>query len=219
VSREVAVASADGPGLTVITGTAAVSGDVMRLNLSGRASSATLRVRVAWSRPVAYRGAVKHAWQLDLLRGSVRTPAPQRRCARRDAAQLRSILGAPDLMGVLTRDVGVRMLNASPSGCLLETVGAIPSGTVARLRMRIEQSGFGDDVRVTRCRRVEGAGATHRMAVEFLWTTQAGTRSLRRKLRTLAALPSEIAGDHQRAVSIHGFQSDGMTWPAAQRSG
>ena len=97
--------------------------------------------------------------------------------------QLRTLLAAADLVGVLQRDIDARTLNVSGSGCLLETASPVDEGTVAQLRMRIGGVEYRDDVRVIRCSRVEGAGATHHVGVEFAWTTQPGARSLRRKVR------------------------------------
>jgi hypothetical protein len=90
------------------------------------------------------------------------------------------ILRASDMLGVLGRQIRVRLLNVSGSGCLIEGGQALEAGTVADLRLHIDGTEYGDGVRITRCHRIEGAGATFRMGAEFLWTTHPGDRSLRR---------------------------------------
>ena len=191
VLREVAMEPGGERGLAVIAENPAVTGVVMQINLSSAASTAALRVQVAGSRPVADHGLVRYALQLELLPDATSAHAAQRRrlgsrVGSRKASsegQLRTLLASADLVGVLQRDIDARTLNVSGSGCLLETASPVDEGTVAQLRMRIGGVEYRDDVRVIRCSRVEGAGATHHVGVEFAWTTQPGARSLRRKVR------------------------------------
>ena len=74
--------------------------------------------------------------------------------------RLDDILQASDLLGVLGRDVTVRMLNVSGSGCLVESGSPIEAGTTGVLRLRFDGQEFSDPVRITRCQQIEGAGAT-----------------------------------------------------------
>lgn len=94
--------------------------------------------------------------------------------------RLEEILHADELMGVLARDVDVRLLNVSASGCLVETRLRVDAGTAGTLRIQVDADEYSDDVLVTRCHEVQGAGATFHLGVEFLWTTPPGSRSLRR---------------------------------------
>jgi len=97
-------------------------------------------------------------------------------------------------VGVLTRDVYVRILNYSPSGCLLETSARIEPGTIGSLRFVIDGSEFIDDVQVVRCQPVEGAGARYRVGARFLWTVAPGKGTLRGALgRTNGATESTEA--------------------------
>ena len=102
--------------------------------------------------------------------------------------RLDDILQASDLLGVLSRDVTVRMLNVSGSGCLVESGSPIEAGTTGVLRLRFDGQEFSDPVRITRCQQIEGAGATYRMGAEFLWTAAPGERSLRRVASRLQQL-------------------------------
>ncbi len=95
------------------------------------------------------------------------------------------VLRARDLVAVLARDVAVRLVNISPSGCLLESDSRLREGTTASLRMLFEGVEYVDDIRVIRCTSTEGARG-YQVGAEFLWTTSPGERSLRRVLASLA---------------------------------
>ena len=82
-------------------------------------------------------------------------------------------------IAVLTRDVQVRVVNCSLSGCLLETPTRMEPGTTGSLRMTIDGSEFTDDVQVVRCQLIEGAGALYQVGVRFLWTTHPNRGALR----------------------------------------
>jgi hypothetical protein len=86
---------------------------------------------------------------------------------------------APDRVGVLARDVQTRILNCSPTGCLIETNSPIEVGTVGRLQFLIDGREFSDDVQVVRCQGIEGAGSLFQIGVRFLWTLAPGKGSLR----------------------------------------
>ena len=89
----------------------------------------------------------------------------------------------PDRLGVLARDFHTRILNCSPTGCLLETSSPIEVGTVGHLRFFVDGREFGDDVEVVRCQGIEGAGPLFQIGVRFLWTIVPGKDSLRYALR------------------------------------
>lgn len=95
---------------------------------------------------------------------------------------LDAILRADDCMAVLTRDVSVRLIDISGSGCLLESDSRLREGLTGTLRVQIETAEYLDDVRIVRCASAEGA---FRIGAEFLWTTSPGERSLRRVLNRL----------------------------------
>jgi len=90
----------------------------------------------------------------------------------------------------MTKEVRVRVLNCSGSGCLLETDTPIAVGAVARLRIAFGGHEFDDTVRVVRCQALTGAGNVYHIGTEFLATTPpyAGTlrHLMRRELNRLA---------------------------------
>ena len=51
----------------------------------------------------------------------------------------------------LTKEMRVRVLNCSGSGCLLETDAPIAVGAIARLRITFGGREFDDTVRIVRC--------------------------------------------------------------------
>ena len=93
---------------------------------------------------------------------------------------------APDLIGVLDRDLRVEVAEISRSGCLLETSAAIPVGTVATLSVEIAGAVYTEDVRVARCQVLPGAGERHYVGVAFLPLGRPGRQSLRLYAASLA---------------------------------
>ena len=100
---------------------------------------------------------------------------------------LDAILKANDLVAVLGREVSVRLVDISGSGCLLESANRLEKGTTGSLRVVFEGLEYFDDVRVMRCRPSEGSSSLYFLGAEFLWTTSPHERSLRRILASLQA--------------------------------
>ncbi len=90
------------------------------------------------------------------------------------------VLSSDDLVGVLTRETRVRLVNISASGCLVESNSRLDPGISGALTIRVDGETYADDVRITRVQQVHGAGAMWHVGAEFLWTTQPGPASLRR---------------------------------------
>lgn len=94
------------------------------------------------------------------------------------------ILRANDVVAVLARDVSVRLIDISASGCLLESDSRLREGTTGTVRVVVDGVEYVDDVRIMRSTPTEGSRA-YRLGAEFLWTTNPGERSLRRVLASL----------------------------------
>lgn len=110
------------------------------------------------------------------------------------------MLRSNDLVAVLGRDVSVRLVNISGSGCLVVTGSRLLEGTTGALRITVDGVEYADDVRVVRCSQVEGSSEYH-LGMEFLWTTNPGAYSMRRVIGTLqnAGLPASCkAVEHAR---------------------
>ena len=82
-------------------------------------------------------------------------------------------------LGVLTREVGVCVVNISASGCLIETNRRMSVGTVGHLRLQFALEEYSDDIEVVRCQPIAGAGSLYRVGMKFLWTTPRHPRSIR----------------------------------------
>ena len=100
---------------------------------------------------------------------------------------IRFILRSNDLVAVLGREIPVRLLNISGSGCLFAATTMLHEGTTASVRLDFEGVEYTDDVRVVRCTRIEGSSEYH-LGMEFLWTTAPGGQSMRRAIASLQAV-------------------------------
>ena len=95
------------------------------------------------------------------------------------------VLAAEDVVGVLTREVRVRLVNISASGCLVESGNRLEPGMAGRLQVSVGGESYSDDVRIARVQQRQGAASTWHIGAEFLWTSQPGPRSLRRVVSRL----------------------------------
>jgi hypothetical protein len=100
---------------------------------------------------------------------------------------IRFILRSNDLVAVLAREIPVRLVNLSGSGCLVATTSLLHEGATASVRLNFGGVEYTDDVRVVRCSRIEGS-SEYRLGLEFLWTTAPGERSMRRVIASLQAV-------------------------------
>lgn len=82
-------------------------------------------------------------------------------------------------LGVLTREIDLRVLNVSVSGCLIETRKWIEVGTLATVRVMVGNESYVDDVHVVRCQPIAG-GSVYHVGTKFLWTSPPHRHSLRR---------------------------------------
>ena len=101
-----------------------------------------------------------------------------------------------DILGVLGKEVSIRLLNGSPSGCLVETNSRLEIGTIASLRVTLNGDEFADDVRVVRCQQIEGAGSVFHVGAQFLWTASPSGRSLRQLMSRALASSRPAMGSH-----------------------
>jgi Flp pilus assembly pilin Flp len=90
-----------------------------------------------------------------------------------------------DVFGVLARSIPARLIEISRSGCLLESGRHVEEGTISELQLQTGGVELLDDVRVTRCVRVEGSGSSYLVGAEFVQTRRPGERSIRRAVTGL----------------------------------
>jgi hypothetical protein len=75
------------------------------------------------------------------------------------------------VIAVLQRDVSVRLVNISRSGCLLIVPRTLPVGTLGRLRVVLDSTNYVGDVRVVRSEALDGSSC--KVGVELLWISMA----------------------------------------------
>jgi hypothetical protein len=97
-------------------------------------------------------------------------------------------LAAPRVPGTLIRRVGLRVLEISPTGCLIESSQPLVSGVVGELRVVIDEQEYVDAVRICRVTKVAGSGLGYRAGAEFLRVTPSSQTSLQNLARRLAPL-------------------------------
>ena len=94
-------------------------------------------------------------------------------------------LDEPEVSGMLARSVPTRLLDVSRTGCLLESRQRVEDGVVGELRLHLADRTFVDDVRVTRCVRVEGSGSMYHVGAEFVQTRRPGEHSIRHAITAI----------------------------------
>ena len=93
---------------------------------------------------------------------------------------LARLLDHAGVTAVVQRDVPVRLVNISRSGCLLMAPAAMRDGTVGRLRIVLDGISYVGDVRVVRGGAMNGR--LRQVGVEFLWISMAEDASSSRAI-------------------------------------
>ena len=101
--------------------------------------------------------------------------------------------GACDGTAVLTRELHVRVINVSVSGCLVESHQRLDVGAVATLRVVLGGQEYTDDVQILRCQVIRG-GSVHHLGAQFLWTTPPHDRSIRHAVTRHVARLARVSG-------------------------
>lgn len=70
-------------------------------------------------------------------------------------------------LGNLAFDIKVRLINCSASGALLQSNARLEVGVLGLLHLDVHGTDLSDNVRVVRCRAIEGASTFH-IGVEFV---------------------------------------------------
>src|SRR5499427_49599 len=102
-------------------------------------------------------------------------------------------------LGVLMREVRVRVVNISRVGTLLESNKRMAVGTLGRLRLRLADGEYIDDIEVVRCEDVNGGGVFH-IGMRFLFTTSRHQRSIRGAIARFGAPLSAVMETPSRTM-------------------
>ena len=86
-------------------------------------------------------------------------------------------------LAALTKEVRVRILNCSATGCLVESNGAIPVGTVGLLRVAFDGSQFEAPCRLCGANQSLAQVVYVRVGTKFLSTTPPSADTLRHAIR------------------------------------
>ena len=155
----VAITDAPVPAHEVLTLTAASHGE------------AGWNVWLIECRPMMWEGSVAYGLQLGVL-----GEATQCHTSLLDEGD------AGDFFAVLRREVDIRLLNVSRSGCLLESPRDLCLGTTGEVWCSSERGGHRDDIRVIRCQ-PDRNSSSYLLGAEFLWTRFPTNGSLRDAIR------------------------------------
>ena len=79
--------------------------------------------------------------------------------------------------GVLGKDLPIRLLDISASGCAFEINSRLETGWIGRVHVSFLGEEYSDLVRITRCDRSHGS--LHRVGAEFFLMPPPGPRALR----------------------------------------
>jgi hypothetical protein len=84
----------------------------------------------------------------------------------------------------LTRELPMRVIDVSESGCLVETRRPIEVGTIGILQFTLGTQECMDDVEVVRCEAVEGVRGLYHVGVRIRWTRPRQPGSIRHAVAT-----------------------------------
>ena len=79
----------------------------------------------------------------------------------------------------LAREIPVRLVDLSLSGCLVASNQPLDEGTVGELRVMLDGKLYQDTVQIRRIARRRGTSLDHLAAGQFAWGNRAGTASVR----------------------------------------
>lgn len=181
VLRDVIVQHIGGAELIAISREPGVIGETLALEVAEQDNPFKTIVRVLESRPVVIDGTVRHRLRLQDAGDGDQSDVVLQAFAR---GTLWPLMGT-DILAVLTKELQVRFLNCSSSGCLVESDTRIPITTVGSLRLVMGGRHFVDDVQVVRCVAIKGSGSVYHVGARFLWTAPPDNHSLRSAMRLM----------------------------------
>ncbi len=76
-----------------------------------------------------------------------------------------------DSPSTLTRELDVRIVDVSASGCLIETRQRLGVGTVGKLTLKTAGAEYEGDIEVVRCQPIDSASSVYHIGVRFLQRT------------------------------------------------
>jgi hypothetical protein len=117
-------------------------------------------------------------------------------------------------IGVMLRDVRVRVLDASAGGCLIESREPLPEGAVGVLEITGGEGLTVEPVRINRSTEIAGGATRFRAGAQFLPLGAPGARSVRNELARL-----EVVLEIEAAAGIRTSSGPGKLMARAAGSG
>ena len=115
-------------------------------------------------------------------------------------------------IGVIVRDIAVRVHDASASGCLIESCELLPHGAVGLLEINGHEGRTVEALRISRSTEIAGGATRFRAGAQFLPLGAPGPRSVRNQLARL-----EVVLEIEAAAGIR--TSSGLDKLAARQAG
>lgn len=115
-------------------------------------------------------------------------------------------------IGVIVRDIAVRVLDASASGCLVESREPLPEGAIGVLEITGNEGRTVEPLRISRSTVIAGGSTRFRAGAQFLPLGAPGPRSVRNQLARL-----EVVLEIEAAAGIR--TSSGLDKLAVRNAG
>lgn len=93
------------------------------------------------------------------------------------------------MRGRFYRDIPVRLVDLSLSGCQLKTAGQIPEGSIGELYVVMSGSRYCETVRVVRAVDQHGSSHTQLVGGQFAWHTHESDHAMRGRVRSIVPTP------------------------------
>ena len=169
--------------ISLITHDPAAINERMLLELPGEDGDFLIRVQVIESRPIIVGSSVKHSVRVRLFDFGSLPNDGQSDGGPMEERLRAAISGAIDRrVAIIVREVPVRLVNCSRSGCLVEADRALPVGTAGTMTLEIEGHEVTDHILVVRCQPIAGAGTLHHIGARLLWVAAPTTQTIRHAL-------------------------------------
>lgn len=182
VLQDVVVGPAAAGEITVVSAVPIPRGEHVRLEVPRELAPSwkmVVRARECWTEVDGDR--VSQCIRFQVVREAEGMPADDR-AARSGEASSRvsgSVVRESPLFGSLIRQIPIRLVNLSLSGCLFESPVVVGEGTVGFVEVTIQGQRRSEAIRIRRLEQRQGRVWPYRTGGEFLTLTASGPTSLR----------------------------------------
>ena len=169
--------------ISLITHDPAATNERMLLELPGDDGDFLVPVQVTESRPIIVGSSVKHSVRVRLLDFGALSSDGSTDPGRMEDRLRTALAGAIERrVAVIVRELPVRLVNCSRSGCLVEADRPLAVGTAGTMTLEIEGHDVTDHILVVRCQPIAGAGTLHHIGARLLWVAAPTAQTIRHAL-------------------------------------